>query len=87
MPGGGGDAGEPLPDDVRRVLGGVEQHTAGHPRRCGSCGWSMSARLRDLGTMGSARFAHAALARVGKAVWLGFLGAVVQALFEAVLPC
>jgi hypothetical protein len=53
---------------------------------CASCGWGMSARLRDVGTPGSARFAQAAIARVGQAIALAF-GEVVQALFEAVLPC
>jgi hypothetical protein len=43
--------------------------------------------MGDVGTVSSARFSQAAIARVGQAVWLGFLGAVVQALFEAVLPC
>ncbi|HEX8106624.1 MAG TPA: hypothetical protein VF516_02800 [Kofleriaceae bacterium] len=53
---------------------------------CGCCGWGMSARMGDVGTPSSARFAEAAIARIGRAVWLGFLGVVVQALFEAVLP-
>jgi len=35
-------------------------------------------------TPGSGRFAQAAIARLGQAVWLGSLGTVVQALFEAV---
>jgi len=54
--------------------------------RCGRCGWSMSARMGDVGTFGSARFAHAAIARVGQAIALA-VGVVAQALFEAVLPC
>jgi hypothetical protein len=53
---------------------------------CYCCGWGMSARLADVGTADSARFAQAAIARVGQAVALAF-GEVVQALFEAVLPC
>ncbi len=53
---------------------------------CGCCGWSMSARLRDVGTPESGRFAHAAIARVGQAIALA-VGEVLQALFEAVLPC
>jgi hypothetical protein len=52
---------------------------------CGWCRWGMSARMGDAGTPGSARFAQAALARVGQAIALAF-GEVVQALFEAVLP-
>jgi hypothetical protein len=44
----------------------------------------MSARLVDLGTISRARFAQAAIARVGQAVALP-VGEVVQALFEAVL--
>ena len=51
----------------------------------GRCGWSMSARMDDVGSFGSARFMQAALARVGQAIALAF-GEVVQALFEAVLP-
>ena len=51
----------------------------------GRCGWSMSARVDDVGTFGSARFAQAAIARVGHAIGLA-VGEVVQALFEAVLP-
>jgi hypothetical protein len=46
----------------------------------------MSAWLRDVGTLGSARFALAALAGIGEVVELA-IGAVVMALFEAVLPC
>jgi hypothetical protein len=53
---------------------------------CGWCHWGMSARMGDAGTAGSARFAQAAIARVGHAVALA-VGEVVQALFEAVLPC
>jgi hypothetical protein len=53
--------------------------------RHGRCGWSMSARMDDVGTFGSARFAQAAIARVGQAVALA-VSAVAQALFEAVLP-
>lgn len=45
----------------------------------------MSARMRDVDTPGSARFAQAAIARVGQAIALA-VGDVVQALFEAVLP-
>jgi hypothetical protein len=45
----------------------------------------MSARMGDVGTPGSARFAQAALARVGQASTLA-IGEVVQALFQAVLP-
>lgn len=52
--------------------------------RCGRCGWGMSARIADVGTLGSARFAQAALARVGQTIALA-VGEVVQALFEAVL--
>jgi hypothetical protein len=52
---------------------------------CGCCRWGMSARLAHVGTLGSARFAQAAIARVGQAIALAF-GEVVQALFEAVLP-
>jgi hypothetical protein len=46
----------------------------------------MSARLGDVGTPGSARFAQAALARVGQSIALA-VGEIAQALFEAVLPC
>jgi hypothetical protein len=46
----------------------------------------MSARLGDVGTPGSARFSQAAVARVGQAIALA-VDEVVQALFEAVLPC
>ena len=53
---------------------------------CGCCDWGMSARMRDVGTPGSARFAQAALARVGQAIALA-VGEVAQALFEAVLSC
>jgi hypothetical protein len=53
---------------------------------CGWCRWGMSARMGDAGTPSSARFAQAALARVGQAIALAF-GEVVQALFEAVLSC
>jgi len=35
---------------------------------CGACGWRMSARLRDAGELASARFAMAALARIGEAI-------------------
>jgi hypothetical protein len=52
---------------------------------CGSCGWGMSVRMGDVGTLGSARFAQAAIARVGQSIALA-VGQVVQALFEAVLP-
>jgi hypothetical protein len=51
---------------------------------CGCCGWSMSARMDDIGTSGSARFAQGALARYGQAITLA-VGELVQALFEAVL--
>jgi hypothetical protein len=51
---------------------------------CGYCGWGMSARMADVGERGSARFAQAAIARVGQAIALA-VGEVVQALFEAVL--
>ena len=53
---------------------------------CGGCGWGMSARMADVGTAGSARFAQAAIARVGQTIALA-VGDIVQALFEAVLPC
>jgi hypothetical protein len=53
---------------------------------CGCCGWGMSARMHDVGTPGSAWFSQAALARVGQAIALA-VGEVIQALFEAVLPC
>jgi hypothetical protein len=52
---------------------------------CCCCGWGMSARMGDVGTISSARFAQAAIARVGQAIALA-VGEVVQALFEAVLP-
>lgn len=41
--------------------------------------------VADVGTPGSARFAQAAIARVGQAIVLA-VGEVAQALFEAVLP-
>ncbi len=50
---------------------------------CGLCGWQLSARLADVGGLGSARFAFAALAQVGETVEL-VIGAVVTALFAAV---
>ena len=53
---------------------------------CGSCGWGMSARIAEVGTTGSARFGQAAIARVGQAIALA-VDELVQALFEAVLPC
>jgi hypothetical protein len=53
---------------------------------CGCCGWGTSARMRDVGTTGSARFSQAALARVGQAIALA-VDELVQVLFEAVLPC
>lgn len=53
---------------------------------CGRCGWGVSARMGDVGTLGSARFSQAAIARVGQAIALA-VGEVVQALFEAVLLC
>lgn len=40
--------------------------------------------MGDIGTPGSARFAEAAIARVGQALALA-VGEVTQALFEAVL--
>jgi hypothetical protein len=46
----------------------------------------MSARMRDVGTPGSARFSQAALARVGQSIALA-VDELVQALVEAVLPC
>lgn len=52
---------------------------------CGCCGWGMSARTGDVGTPGSARFAQAALARVGQAIALA-VDEIAQALFQAVLP-
>lgn len=51
---------------------------------CGCCSWGLSGRLRDVGTLGSASFALAAIARVGEVLELARL-AVVQALVEAVL--
>jgi len=42
--------------------------------------------MDDVGTFGSARFAQAAIARVGQSISLA-VGEVVQALFESVLPC
>ena len=42
--------------------------------------------MADVGTPGSARFAQAGLARCGQAIAFA-VGEVVQALFEAVLPC
>jgi hypothetical protein len=50
---------------------------------CGLCGWRMSARLGDVGTVESALFAGAVLARVGAAVELA-IGEVLTALFEVV---
>ena len=71
-----------------RVSPGCRGYTTWSSGRagCGSCGWSMSARMGDVGTFGSARFAHAAIARVGQSIALA-VGEVAQALFEAVLPC
>lgn len=40
----------------------------------------------DLGRVSSARFAHAAIARIGQVIALA-VGEMVRALFEAVLPC
>jgi hypothetical protein len=42
--------------------------------------------MDDLGTVSSARFTQAAIARVGQSIALA-VGEVVRALFEAVLPC
>lgn len=53
---------------------------------CGWCRWGMSARVADISTPAIARFSQAAIARVGQANALA-VGEVVQALFEAVLPC
>jgi hypothetical protein len=71
-----------------RVSPGCRGYTTWSSGRagCGRCSWGMSARMADIGTPGSARFAQAAIARVGQAVALA-AGEVVQALFEAVLPC
>lgn len=52
---------------------------------CGRCGWRLSARPQDVGTMGGALFAYAALGRVGEVVALA-IGTVAQAVAEAVLP-
>ena len=49
---------------------------------CGLCGWRMSGWAADSGTVDSARFVYAALARVGAAVELA-IGAVVTELFRA----
>lgn len=52
---------------------------------CGACGWGLSARLQDVGGIGSACFAYAAIARIGEALERARIE-LVQALFEAVLP-
>jgi hypothetical protein len=52
---------------------------------CGLCGWRMSAWMAAAGTEAGARFALAAIAGIGEVVELA-IGAVVTALFEAVLP-
>jgi hypothetical protein len=62
---------------LREILGGRES--------CVRCGWGMSAQIADVGTAGSARFAQAAIARVGQSIALA-VSEVGQALFEAVLP-
>jgi hypothetical protein len=49
------------------------------------CGWGIASRPPAVGTHGSARFALAAIARVGQAIALTG-DEVTQALFEAVLP-
>jgi hypothetical protein len=71
-----------------RVSPGCRGYTTWSSGRagCGHCGWGMSARLGDVGAPSSARFAQAAIARVGQTIALA-VGEVVQALFEAVLPC
>jgi hypothetical protein len=71
-----------------RLSPGCRGYTTWNSARvgCGRCGWGMSARIADASTPGSARFAQAAIARVGQAVSLA-VGEVVQALFEAVLQC
>jgi hypothetical protein len=71
-----------------RVSPGCRGFTAWSSGRtgCGHCGWGMSARMADVGTVSSARFTQAAIARVGQAIVLA-VGDVAQALFEAVLPC
>jgi hypothetical protein len=70
-----------------RVSPGCRGYTTWSSGRagCGCCGWSVSARIGEVGTPASARFAQGAIARVGPAITLAF-GEVVQALFEAVLP-
>lgn len=52
---------------------------------CWRCGWQLSGRLEDVGEVRSARFAYAALARVGEALHQA-LAVVAQALIAAVLP-
>lgn len=63
---------------------------ASHGRAwCGACGWGLSARMHDVGGLGSASFAYAAIARIGETLEraarqleLEFM----QALLHAVLP-
>jgi hypothetical protein len=71
-----------------RVSPGCRGYTTWSSGRaaCGRCGWGMSARTADVGTPGSARFTQAAIARVGQAIALA-VDELLQALFEAVLPC
>jgi hypothetical protein len=71
-----------------RVSPGCRGYTTWNSGRaaCGLCGWEMSARMGEVGMPGSAWFAQAALARYGQVIALA-VGAVVQALFEAVMPC
>ena len=45
----------------------------------------MSPWMGDIGTVSSARFSYAAIARIGQAIAFAVVE-VVQALFEAVLP-
>jgi hypothetical protein len=46
----------------------------------------MTARMGDVGTLSSTRFAQAALERYGQVIRLA-VGELVQTLFEAVLLC
>jgi hypothetical protein len=79
---------EPLAQRHRRVTchhrGGDSGQAIEIVGRRAAEGWPRG--WGDVGTLGSARFAQAAIAHVGQAIAIA-VGELVQALFEAVLPC
>jgi hypothetical protein len=67
-----------------RLCRGYTMSTSGRAW-CGSCSWCLSGRPQDAATRGGARFAQAALGRVGEAMEL-VVGVVVQAVWDAMAP-